>query len=111
MEQQVLKSGLYIVPTPIGNLQDITLRALEVLKNCDMILAEDTRVTGNLLKHFNIQNSLKPFHLGNEHKTLGHYISILQEGKPLPCAAMQAHPQFPTQDICSRMSVLKKVYI
>lgn len=83
MEQQVLKSGLYIVPTPIGNLQDITLRALEVLKNCDMILAEDTRVTGNLLKHFNIQNSLKPFHLGNEHKTLGHYISILQEGKTL----------------------------
>ncbi len=83
MEQQVLKPGLYIVPTPIGNLQDITLRALEVLKNCDMILAEDTRVTGNLLKHFNIQNSLKPFHLANEHKTLGHYISILQEGKTL----------------------------
>ncbi len=83
MEQQVLKPGLYIVPTPIGNLQDITLRALEILKSCDMILAEDTRVTGNLLKHFNIQNTLRPFHLANEHKTLGQYISILQEGKTL----------------------------
>lgn len=81
--EQTLKPGLYIVPTPIGNLQDITFRALEVLKACDMILAEDTRVTGNLLKHFNIQNIIKPFHLANEHKCLDQNIQLLEQGKTL----------------------------
>jgi len=63
-------SKLYIVPTPIGNMQDITLRALEVLKSVDFVIAEDTRTAGNLLKHFGISKPLFSFHLHNEHKTV-----------------------------------------
>lgn len=63
-------SKLIIVPTPIGNLDDITLRALEVLRTADFIFAEDTRKTAFLLKHFQIENKLLPFHKFNEHKRL-----------------------------------------
>ncbi len=61
---------LVIVPTPIGNLEDITLRALRILRECSVIFAEDTRVTGKLLKHFEIQQQLISFHANNEHKVL-----------------------------------------
>ncbi|MCU7695146.1 16S rRNA (cytidine(1402)-2'-O)-methyltransferase [Haoranjiania flava] len=61
---------LYLVPTPIGNLKDITLRALEVLKACDVILCEDTRTSGRLLSHYGISKPLLPFHQHNEHKVL-----------------------------------------
>lgn len=74
-------SKLFIVPTPIGNLQDITLRALEVLRSCDIILAEDTRKTGVLLKHFDIKNSLRSHHKFNEHKTLNIIIHLILSGK------------------------------
>lgn len=74
---------LILVPTPIGNLKDITLRALEVLKSADLILAEDTRTTGFLLKHYEIQNSLQSFHLHNEHKIVDKYIEILKQGKTI----------------------------
>jgi 16S rRNA (cytidine1402-2'-O)-methyltransferase len=74
---------LYLVPTPIGNLKDITLRALEVLKEVDLILAEDTRTTSNLLKHFGIIKSLTPYHQHNEHKVLQHLTSQLLEGKTM----------------------------
>lgn len=60
---------LYIVPTPVGNLEDITLRALRVLKEADCILAEDTRTSGILLKHYDIKAKLQPHHKFNEHKT------------------------------------------
>ena len=74
-------SKLIIVPTPIGNLQDISLRALEVLKEVDYILAEDTRKTGLLLKHFDIQARLRSHHKFNEHKTSNTIIEDLQNGK------------------------------
>ena len=73
-------SKLYIVPTPIGNLKDITLRAIDVLNSVDFILAEDTRKTGILLKHYKIENRLRSFHKFNEHKTLSNIITELREG-------------------------------
>lgn len=72
---------LYLVPTPIGNLKDITLRALEVLQQVDMILAEDTRTTSKLLNHYEIQKPLTPYHQHNEHKILQHLIDQLTAGK------------------------------
>jgi len=72
---------LILVPTPIGNLDDITLRAVEVLKTADMILAEDTRVSSKLTKHLGIEKKLTPHHKFNEHKSLGMVVSKLNEGK------------------------------
>ncbi|HEX8316248.1 MAG TPA: 16S rRNA (cytidine(1402)-2'-O)-methyltransferase, partial [Flavisolibacter sp.] len=72
---------LYLVPTPIGNLKDITLRALEVLQQVDLILAEDTRTTSKLLNHYQIQKPLTPYHQHNEHKILQHLIDQLTAGK------------------------------
>lgn len=74
---------LYLVPTPIGNLKDITLRALEVLKEVDVILAEDTRTTSHLLNHYQVIKPLTPYHQHNEHKVLQHIVSQLQEGKKM----------------------------
>lgn len=71
---------LYIVPTPIGNLQDMTFRAIEVLKSVDLILAEDTRTSGKLLKHFNISTPTQSHHMHNEHKTLDGIIQKLKGG-------------------------------
>jgi 16S rRNA (cytidine1402-2'-O)-methyltransferase len=71
---------LYLVPTPIGNLKDITLRALEVLNQVDLILAEDTRKTGILLKHYEISKPMQSFHAHNEHKVLDRIIERLGEG-------------------------------
>jgi len=71
---------LTLVPTPIGNLQDITLRALEALKNADVILAEDTRNTGNLLRHYQIDKKLFAHHQHNEHASSVEIIRLLKEG-------------------------------
>ena len=73
-------SKLYIVPTPIGNLKDITLRAVEVLKEVDLILAEDTRTSGKLLKHFDINTPSQSHHMHNEHKTIDAIIQKLNSG-------------------------------
>ena len=73
-------SKLYIVPTPIGNLQDITLRAIETLKNVDLILAEDTRTSGKLLKHYDIGVPMQSHHMHNEHKTVTKIIEKLKSG-------------------------------
>lgn len=73
-------SKLYLVPTPIGNLEDITLRALRILKEVDVILAEDTRNTGFLLHHYEIHKRLQPFHQHNEHKVLNQVMDSLEEG-------------------------------
>ena len=72
---------LYLVPTPIGNLEDITLRAIRILKEADLILAEDTRTSGKLLKHFDIQTRMASHHMHNEHKTVEHIISKLKSGE------------------------------
>lgn len=72
---------LYIVPTPVGNLEDITLRALKVLKEADLILAEDTRTSGILLAHYGIKNHLISHHKFNEHGTTGSIIERLKGGQ------------------------------
>ena len=74
---------LYLVPSPIGNLKDITLRALEVLKTVDLILAEDTRTTSHLLNHYQVTKPLTPYHQHNEHKVLQHLVEQLQAGKTM----------------------------
>jgi 16S rRNA (cytidine1402-2'-O)-methyltransferase len=74
---------LYLVPTPIGNLKDITLRALETLQEVDVILAEDTRNSSRLLNHYNITKPLTPFHQHNEHKVLQHLVDQLAAGKKM----------------------------
>lgn len=72
---------LYLVPTPVGNLEDITLRALRVLKEADVILCEDTRTSGILLKHYEIKNSLMSHHKFNEHQTLEPLVARLKAGE------------------------------
>ena len=74
---------LFLVPTPIGNLKDITLRAIEVLNEVDVILAEDTRTTSHLLNHYQISKPLSPYHQHNEHKIVQHLISQLLDGKKM----------------------------
>ncbi len=71
---------LFIVPTPIGNLQDMTFRAINVLKSVDLILAEDTRVSGKLLKHFEINTRMQSYHMHNEHKILKSLVDKLKSG-------------------------------
>lgn len=74
-------SKLYLVPTPIGNLEDITFRAIKVLKEVDYILAEDTRTSGKLLKHFDISTPMQSHHMHNEHKTVENIVKRIQSGE------------------------------
>lgn len=74
---------LYIVPTPVGNLEDITARALRVLREADLILAEDTRTTGNLLHHFEIKNAMLSYHKFNEHQTVAGIVDRLLAGQTI----------------------------
>lgn len=76
-------STLYIVPTPIGNLKDMTFRAIEVLQQVDLILAEDTRTSGKLLKHFEITTPTQSHHMHNEHKTVQGVIQKLMSGQSI----------------------------
>jgi 16S rRNA (cytidine1402-2'-O)-methyltransferase len=74
---------LHIIPTPIGNLADFTFRAVEILKNVDLILAEDTRTSSVLLNHYQIHKPITPFHQHNEHKVTAHLIEQLESGKDM----------------------------
>ena len=74
---------LYLVPSPIGNLADITFRAIDILKQVDLILAEDTRTSSVLLNHYNIHKPITPYHQHNEHKVLTHLTEQLQAGKTM----------------------------
>ncbi len=76
-------SKLYIVPTPIGNLEDITLRAIKVLKEVDVILAEDTRTSGKLLKHFEIDTQMQSHHMHNEHKMVNRLVERIKAGETI----------------------------
>ena len=76
-----MSGQLFIVPTPIGNLEDITLRAINVLKSADLILAEDTRTSSFLLKHLHIEKPLKSYHQHNEHKIVEELVAALNSGK------------------------------
>ncbi|MEY4573502.1 MAG: rRNA ((1402)-2-O)-methyltransferase, partial [Bacteroidota bacterium] len=69
---------LVLIPTPIGNLEDITMRAIRILSECDFILAEDTRVTKKLLNHLEISKPVQSFHIHNEHKVLNNFIEKIQ---------------------------------
>lgn len=80
MQAPSTSAHLYLVPTPIGNLKDITLRALEVLNAVQIILAEDTRTSGKLLQHYNINQKMLPFHQHNEHKMVDRLVEQLQSG-------------------------------
>jgi 16S rRNA (cytidine1402-2'-O)-methyltransferase len=74
---------LYVIPTPIGNLQDITLRVLELLKTVDLILAEDTRTTSKLLNHYQITKQLTAYHQHNEHQVVQHLVQQMLHGKKM----------------------------
>ena len=74
---------LYLVPTPVGNLEDITMRALKVLREADLILAEDTRTSGNLLRHFDIRNAMLSYHKFNEHRTVESIVERLLAGQTI----------------------------
>ena len=74
---------LYLVPTPIGNLEDITLRAINMLKSVDVILAEDTRTSGHLLKHLGISKPLQSYHIHNEHQTVQRIIQRILKGETM----------------------------
>lgn len=74
---------LYLVPTPIGNLEDITLRALRILKECDLILAEDTRTSSFLLKHYGIETKMQSHHKFNEHQSTAHLVERLKAGETI----------------------------
>lgn len=74
---------LYVVPTPVGNLEDITMRALRVLREADLVLAEDTRTSGNLLRHYDIHRPMLSFHKFNEHQVVSSIVSRLQGGESM----------------------------
>ncbi|MDR0825343.1 MAG: 16S rRNA (cytidine(1402)-2'-O)-methyltransferase [Prevotella sp.] len=74
---------LYIIPTPIGNLEDITFRSIRLLKEVSLILAEDTRTTGILLKHFDIQNKMQSYHKFNEHQAVAHIVNRISAGEDM----------------------------
>ena len=74
---------LILVPTPVGNLEDITLRALSVLKDADLILAEDTRTSGKLLKHYDINTPMRSYHMHNEHRTLESWLEKIRQGNTI----------------------------
>lgn len=94
MSQKSYKSenNLYLIPTPIGNLEDITLRSLDLLKTVDIILCEDTRVTGQLLKKYDISNKLLSCHEYNEDKIKNHVVELLKSGKKIGLVTDQGTP-------------------
>ena len=84
---------LYVVPTPVGNLEDMTFRAVKVLKEVDLILAEDTRTSGILLKHFEIKNAMQSHHKFNEHKTVESVVNRIKAGETVALISDAGTPE------------------
>ena len=82
-KQQIINSGLYLISTPIGNMEDMTLRALNVLKKSDIILCEDTRRSGKLISYFQIKSKLLPYHKFNEKKVSSKVIDFIKKDSPI----------------------------
>ena len=80
-KEQIITPGLYLVSTPIGNMKDITFRALNILKKSDIVLCEDTRRSGKLLSHFQIRSKLLPYHKFNEKKVTNNIIDSIKKNK------------------------------
>ena len=99
-----MSGKLYIVPTPVGNLSDMTPRAIEVLSSVDLILAEDTRTSGVLLKHFGITTPTRSHHKFNEHEAAAGVVEQLLGGAVMALISMPAHPVSATRASCSRAS-------
>ena len=99
--------SLYLVPTPIGNLDDITLRAIKVLSEVDVILAEDTRTSGKLLKHHNIAKPLQSYHIFNEHKTVEKLIDRMQQGEVMALVSDAGTPSISDPGFLLVRTVLK----
>ena len=89
---------LYVVPTPVGNLEDMTFRAIKVLKEVDLILAEDTRTSGILLKHFEIKNAMQSHHKFNEHKTVESVVNRIKAGETVALISDPERLEFPIPD-------------
>ena len=105
-------SKLFLVPTPIGNLQDITFRAVEVLGNVDLILAEDTRQTKKLLNHYKINTPLQSHHMFNEHKSVESVCSKLLDGMTIAILRrMPVHRVFLIRDFYWSEHVSKKIFL
>jgi 16S rRNA (cytidine(1402)-2'-O)-methyltransferase len=105
--QQQTSGTLYCVPTPIGNLEDITLRALRILREVDAIVCEDTRQTVKLLNHYEIQKPLISFYTHNQVHRLPHIIEMLRSGKNCALVSDSGTPGLPTQGRpgCSALSL------
>ncbi|TAE66339.1 MAG: 16S rRNA (cytidine(1402)-2'-O)-methyltransferase [Bacteroidetes bacterium] len=101
---------LYLVPTPIGNLEDITLRALRILKEVNIVLAEDTRTTGVLLKHYEIKTALQSYHIFNEHQTIGKILERLAKGEKIALVSDAGTPAISDPGFLLIREVLKNKY-
>jgi len=103
---------LFLVPTPIGNLKDITLRAIEVLKEADLILAEDTRTSGKLLKHYEITTHMQSHHMHNEHKTVDGIVRRIQGGETIALISDAGTPAISDPGfLLTRACVEKKIEV
>jgi len=101
---------LYLVSTPIGNLGDITLRALETLKQVDYVASEDTRRTGRLLKHFDIKKPQISFHEHNEHRVIGRIVRLLEEGKSIAVVTSAGTPSISDPGFIALWEAVKEGY-
>ena len=97
---------LYVVPTPVGNLEDMTFRAIRILKEVDLILAEDTRTSGILLKHFEIKNAMQSHHKFNEHKTVESVVNRIKGGETVALISDAGTPGISKCNACRERQLL-----